>query len=56
MGRIVPEVEKDTVSEVFIYSYRLMYELQSENIYILALIHAKRDFDGKSYLDYRSFL
>lgn len=43
-GRIVPELENEDIREVFIYSYRLIYEIQENQIEILALIHGKRDF------------
>lgn len=42
MGRIVPELGNPQVRERFIYSYRLIYELKSEEILVLAVIHGKR--------------
>jgi len=41
-GRIVPEVELDNIRELFLYSYRMIYEIDGHSIYILALIHGKR--------------
>ena len=46
MGRIVPEMDDSKVREVFIYSYRLIYQISQSNIEILAVIHAKRDFSN----------
>jgi toxin ParE1/3/4 len=43
-GRVVPEINDPNIREIFIYSYRLMYEITSKNIYILGIIHGKRDF------------
>jgi addiction module RelE/StbE family toxin len=43
-GRVIPEIKGSNIREVFIYSYRLMYEIDPENIYILGVIHGKRDF------------
>ena len=44
MGRIVPELELDYIREIFIYSYRLIYEIKDEKIEILAMVHGKQDF------------
>ena len=43
-GRIVPEINDPDIREIFIYSYRLMYQITPDNIYILGVIHGKRDF------------
>jgi toxin ParE1/3/4 len=43
-GRIVPEINDPDIREIFIYSYRLMYQITPKNIYILGVIHGKRDF------------
>ena len=44
-GRVVPEINDPTIREIFIYSYRLIYQLKSENTEILAIIHGKRDIE-----------
>ena len=44
MGRIVPEIKDTNIRELFIYSYRLIYEIRHNRIEILAIIHGKRDF------------
>jgi len=41
-GRIVPELQEQTVRERFIYSYRLIYEPKDSGIHILGVIHGKR--------------
>lgn len=46
MGRIVPELEDTNIREIFIYSYRLIYEVTSGSVQVLALIHGKRNFTG----------
>ncbi len=43
-GRIVPEIGDPNIREVFVYSYRLIYEIFPNSIEILALIHGKREF------------
>jgi toxin ParE1/3/4 len=42
LGRIVPEKNDDTIRELFVYSYRIIYEIQNSAIYILAVVHGKR--------------
>jgi addiction module RelE/StbE family toxin len=44
IGRIVPEIGEPTIREIFVYSYRLIYEVLPAKIAILALIHGKRNF------------
>jgi len=44
IGRIVPEIGDTNVRELFVYSYRLIYEISTDRIEILAIIHGKRDF------------
>lgn len=39
MGRVSPKSENENVREIFIYSYRLIYEIVGNDINILALIH-----------------
>ena len=43
-GRVVPEIEDTNIRELFIYSYRLIYEKTTDEIQVLAVIHGKRDF------------
>jgi len=43
-GRVVPEINDPDIREIFIYFYRLMYQITPDNIYILGVIHGKRDF------------
>ncbi|MCU7937560.1 MAG: type II toxin-antitoxin system RelE/ParE family toxin [Candidatus Thiodiazotropha sp. (ex Dulcina madagascariensis)] len=42
LGRVVPELGQPHVRERFVYSYRLIYEIQPEELHILAVIHGKR--------------
>ena len=41
---MIPEIEDENIREVFLYSYRLIYEIASEKIKILAIIHGRQDF------------
>ena len=45
MGRIVPELSKPNLRELIIYSYRLIYEIGSNNIEILTIIHGRQNFN-----------
>jgi addiction module RelE/StbE family toxin len=45
MGRIVPEINQENIRELFIYSYRLIYKIETENIVIIAVVHGRRLLD-----------
>jgi len=38
----VPEVEDSSIREIFMYSYRLIYEMRDKTINILTVAHGKR--------------
>ncbi|MBP9014775.1 MAG: type II toxin-antitoxin system RelE/ParE family toxin [Smithellaceae bacterium] len=44
IGRKVPEIGDENVREIFVYSYRILYEIKSKKIYIIGIIHGRRDF------------
>src|SRR5258706_13135928 len=46
-GRVVPEIENENTRELFIYSYRLIYEIEDGIINMLAVIHGARDISEK---------
>ncbi|MFH1076680.1 MAG: type II toxin-antitoxin system RelE/ParE family toxin [Pseudomonadota bacterium] len=41
-GRVVPEEGNENVREHFVFSYRLIYEVRVNIIYVLAVVHGKR--------------
>jgi toxin ParE1/3/4 len=44
-GRRVPEYEgSDTLREVFVHSWRLMYRFDDRTVSIVAIVHGARDF------------
>lgn len=43
-GRIVPELNEPSIREVFVRRYRLLYEVSSEEVRVLAILHGARDF------------
>ncbi len=42
MGRIVPELGDQNIRERFVYSYRLIYQIEDSQILIVAIVHGKR--------------
>ena len=42
LGRKVPETNDDTIREIFIYSYRLIYKLHAHTVLLVAVVHGKR--------------
>lgn len=43
LGRKVPELSEETVREVSLYCYRILYEIKPAHIDVLAIIHKRRD-------------
>ena len=43
-GRKAPEIGDENVREIFAYSYRILYEIKSDKVYIIGIIHGRRDF------------
>lgn len=48
IGRVVPELGNENIREKFVYSYRLVYLVESSEITILAVIHGKRLLENVS--------
>ena len=48
LGRMVPEVGNENIRERFVYSYRLVYEIKSNDVNIIAIIHGKRLLENAS--------
>jgi len=44
-GRIVPELNQPDIRERFVYSYRLIYQIEPARILVTAVIHGKRLLD-----------
>jgi len=41
-GRKVPEFDDENIRELLVYSYRIIYRLQADEVTIAAVIHGKR--------------
>ncbi|HOT46747.1 MAG TPA: type II toxin-antitoxin system RelE/ParE family toxin [Spirochaetota bacterium] len=46
MGRIVPEFSDDSVREVYVSPYRILYQVSSNDVKILNVLHGKRDLEN----------
>ena len=44
MGRQVPEIDNSMIREIPVYSYRLIYKYNSEDIEILTIVHSRQLF------------
>lgn len=44
IGRVVPEIGEETVREIGMYSYRIMYELIGDTVYVHGVFHKRRHF------------
>ena len=50
LGRVAPELNEETIRELSLYSYRILYEIKTTHIDILALIHKRRDLQAGEIL------
>jgi toxin ParE1/3/4 len=46
MGRVVPEMEDKTIRELSLYSYRIIYEVKNEQVYILTIVHKRQNLQS----------
>jgi plasmid stabilization system protein ParE len=43
IGRVVPELNNENIRELSLYSYRILYETTDKDVFVLAVIHRRRD-------------
>ena len=43
VGKKVPELNDENVRELSLYSYRIIYEIKSQGVFVLAVMHKRRD-------------
>ena len=48
LGRAVPETSNEKIREIFVYSYRLIYRLDSDSLLIIAVVHGKRLLENQN--------
>lgn len=44
IGKIVPEINNESIRELHLYSYRILYEIKDDHNYVLAIVHKRQDF------------
>ena len=47
IGRVVPELGEENIREVFIYSYRIIYQILPSKLTILAVVHGYRNIQDE---------
>jgi plasmid stabilization system protein ParE len=47
MGRQGPEVEHETLRELIVENYRVIYQLREGQIEIITVVHSRRDLPKK---------
>jgi len=48
LGKMVPEIQDDNVRELHLYSYRILYEIKTPNIEVLAVIHKRQHLEPEN--------
>ena len=43
IGRIVPEFDDESIRELIVYSYRVIYRVRKGDVVVAAIIHGARD-------------
>ena len=44
IGKVVPEINDKDIRELHLYSYRILYEVKTDHIHVLAVVHMRQDF------------
>ena len=47
VGKNVPELNDDAVRELSLYSYRIIYEIENQDVFVLAVVHKRRDLKAE---------
>ncbi len=43
IGKVVDELKDDNIRELPIYTYRIIYEVKTDNVSILSVVHKRQD-------------
>jgi len=49
VGKKVPELNNSAVRELSLYSYRIIYEIKIQGVFVLAVVHKTARFEGGRY-------
>lgn len=47
LGKKVPELYDDAIRELSLYSYRMIYEIKGQGVFVLAVVHKRRDLKAE---------
>lgn len=47
IGKKVAEVDDDNLREISLYSWRILYYIQADRIYVLTLVHKRRNLQAQ---------
>jgi addiction module RelE/StbE family toxin len=47
IGKKVAEVADDNLREISVYSWRILYHIQHDKIYVLTLVHKRRNLQAQ---------
>lgn len=50
IGRKVPETHDELIREIQVYSYRVIYEIRGSDLFVLAVVHRRRDIRSETLL------
>ena len=45
IGKKVPELSDENIKELSLYSYRIIYEINNQDIFVLSVIHKRRNLE-----------
>ena len=48
IGRVVAEIGDETIREISLYAYRIIYQLMDEQVFILAIAHKRQNLKNIS--------
>lgn len=44
VGKSLAELDNKSIREISMYSYRIIYEIKGVDVFVLAIVHKRRDF------------
>ena len=47
LGKAVPELNDEQIREISVYTYRIIYEVKPPDVFILAIVHKRRDLQAE---------
>jgi len=47
IGKVVPELNDEQIRELPIYTYRIIYEVKTADVFIIAVVHKRQDLQAE---------